>query len=100
MRSFGFSALTCLISSMPLRPGIDRSSTSTSKSVSRTQAHHLGAVGRLADDLEVRGVADDALEPFAHDRVVVGDRRSRIIERLRPATGMRASTVVPAPGWL
>ena len=33
---------------MPLRPGIDRSSTSTSKSSSRTTLHHLGAVGGLA----------------------------------------------------
>jgi hypothetical protein len=37
-RSFGFSECTCLMSSMPLRPGIDMSSSSTSKSSARTRS--------------------------------------------------------------
>jgi hypothetical protein len=37
MRSFGRSFFTCLMSSMPLLPGIDISSRSTSKSSSRTR---------------------------------------------------------------
>ena len=36
MRSFGFSLLTCLMSSTPLFPGIDMSTSSTSNSRSRT----------------------------------------------------------------
>jgi hypothetical protein len=53
MRTLGFSLFTCLISSMPPLPGIDTSSSRTSKSVSRAYLQRFVAVARLAHDLEI-----------------------------------------------
>jgi hypothetical protein len=36
----------------------------------------FGAVGRFGDDSEVRLVVEDAFQPFADERVVVGDEDS------------------------
>ena len=74
--------------------------------------HRLGAVGGLADDVEVVLGVEDHLEPGAHERLVVGDqdanghlggllRHGREGSRAhacsaRPSTGIRARTSTPA----
>ena len=48
---------------MPLLPGIDMSSSSTSNSSARTCCEHLVAVARLADDVESPAASSSCFSP-------------------------------------
>ncbi|MCY1558325.1 hypothetical protein D9M68_952480 [compost metagenome] len=39
-------------------------------------AQHLEAVDRFADDVDILRTVENALEPFAHDRMVIGNHNS------------------------
>jgi hypothetical protein len=65
--------------------------------------HRLAAVGRLADDLELRIAVEDAAEAVADDRVIVDDEQAdrwhgRHQGAWTPIAGTRADTAVPPPG--
>ena len=83
---------------MPLLPGIDMSSSSTSKSSARILSSTSMAVGRLGDDVEIACAEQQLLQPLAQDRVVVGDDDAdHGAAAVRPS-GKRTSTMVPSPG--
>ena len=69
----GFSLLTCLMSSIPLRA---RHRHVEQQHVEVRFAHELQrlvAVARLAHHLKIGRRGEKLLQPLAHDRVVVGD---------------------------
>jgi hypothetical protein len=53
MRSFGLSLRTCLMRSIPLRPGIDRSSKQHVEVAFAYELQRLVSVTRLANDFDV-----------------------------------------------
>src|SRR4029079_5520578 len=64
--------------------------------------HRLAAIGRLADDLELRVAVEDAAEAVADDRVIVDDEQAdrwhwRGQGAWTPIAGTRADTAVPPP---
>ena len=91
MRSFGFSAFTCLMRSMPLGPGIDMSSSSTSKSV-RAPAAATSCPSPPRRRRPGRRGREDALQAVAHDRVVVGDEDADHGGALPAAPGSRTAS--------
>ena len=77
----------------------------TSGSQALGQRERLGAIRRLADDLEVRVAGEHAAQAVADDRMVVDDQEpdrahARGVADAAPAAiaGTRAETAVPPPG--
>ena len=61
------------VASMPSIVGMRTSITTTSGRSRSNRADRVGAVDRLADDLEVVLGVEDHPEPAAHQGLVVGD---------------------------
>ena len=85
------------VASMPSSPGIRMSKRHTSGRRLRASAHRLGAVGRLADHLDVGLRVEDHAEPGAHELLVVGDEHADG-HVVHPARGSTAVTAHPPPG--
>ena len=88
---------------MPSMPGMRTSISTTSGRRRAADAHRLVAVGRRADDGEVRLGVEQRGEAVAHDLLVVGDDDphgvgSRVHAAPRRSAGRVASTRKPPPG--
>ena len=91
---------------MPSMTGISRSISTTSGCSSLRQLQRLGAVSRLADDLQLRVEREEHLQTLPHDAVVVGDQNADrhgylrlLADALSSAEGLNVGTVrSPATG--